>query len=56
MEKFNESQAKAEDRKSGFMTCTWLSGMLITLMGSAVHSSKFKIHEAEFVCKTGDRV
>lgn len=38
MEKFNESQTKAEDRKSGFMTCTWLSGMLITLMGSAVHS------------------
>lgn len=38
MENFNESQSKVEDRKSGFMTCTWLLGFLILTLGSAIHS------------------
>ena len=41
VENFNARQTNEHDRKSGFITCTWVIGFSISCVSAALHASKY---------------
>lgn len=39
VESYNSQQVREEDRKSGFITCTWVLGFLLSMFAAIVHAS-----------------